>query len=278
LNTEHICIKAEPEDSALLKQKGFHVLCERYRQFDESKKDWLCVFNTNSQKPVPANLNVPLEDSTLLDTVQAKYNLLSKREAFHVICNADRFFPETAETAEISKIPNRQIKPSQEWIRSTPEEAKQTSKRIAALKEALDLKAEADHKHTLEVQKRALATARLTPQSLKVTDWGAGHIGIDTGVKIQSKDLREIWKDTAVDVNNEHWLGGGDHYPIPDANGFYGNFDWTPEQIAQMEKSIPCKGYEGKWGDWNEDEQSERIPLKGVTNWEPPTWWHDIFK
>ena len=126
----HVHLDAEPADFALFseqarrnlsKQKGFHALCEHYRQLDESTIDSFCVFNPNSQKPNPLNFNVELEDSTLLDTIQTKYNLLSRREAFHVLCNAFRGISETP------ICENTQIEPSVEIIRPTHKPAKLTS-------------------------------------------------------------------------------------------------------------------------------------------------------
>ncbi len=244
MNTEHIHIDAEPEDFALLKQKGFPVLCERYRQFDESEKDSLCVFNTNSQKPIPTNLNVELEDSALLDSVQAKYNLLSKREAFHVICNASRGISETANIAE-----NAQMAPSTEIIRSTPKQAKPNVARIENKRELyeferqrlewnaalIDKKAE-KAKEVIAAQdsydknrherrmKEIAGTAKPTPNGEKIDPESIG----DGNCKFQGLILPKTQPcEGALKA---------------DAYGFYGNWDWTPEQIAQMERSIPCRG------------------------------------
>lgn len=277
MNTIHICFEAEPEDFALFneltkknfsKQRGFYVLCEHYRKLDDSKKDSFCIFNTTTQKPIPINFNVYLADSILLDTIKAKYNLLSNREAFHVICNAFRGTSETAETAEKS-----QIEPSIEIIRSTPKQAKQTIARIELEKQRLELM-DAFRQKEFERDKERLAledafkqksferrmkyvasTAKPIPNAEKIdpTSIGDGNckfqgVIIDKKQKSdrcrsQSGDAAEDALTTGFDRKNE-FMNGKDNYPIADAYGYFGNWDWTPEQIAKMELSIPCKGFE----------------------------------
>lgn len=239
MNSEHIHLDAEPEDFALLKQKGFSILCENYRQFDEFKKDSLCVFNPNSQKPVPVNLNVKLDDSTLLDTVQAKYDLTSKGKAFHVICNASREISETAETAE-----NTQIEPSIEVITSTPKQAKQNIARIELEKQRLELM-DAFRQKEFERDKQRLALEDASKQK-----------SFERRLKYLASTAKPVANAEKIDPSS---IGNGNckfqGVIIPktercagalkaDAYGFYGDWDWTPEQIAQMEKSIPCRGVE----------------------------------
>jgi hypothetical protein len=237
LNTEHICFKAEPEDFTLLKQKGFPVLCEKYRQFDEFKKYSLCVFNTNSQKPIPVNLNVKLEDSNLLDTVQAKYDLLSKREAFHVICNASR---ETFETANIAE--NTQIEPSVEVIMSTPKQAKQNIARIELEKQRLELM-DAFRQREFERDKERLALEDASKQKSferRMKYVASTAKPVSNAEKIDSASVGDgNCKFQGIILPKTEICEGA---LKADAYGFYGNWDWTPEQIAQMEKSIPCRG------------------------------------
>ncbi len=77
---------------------------------------------------------------------------------------------------------NQQIEPQTEVIR---EPTKKENAKLTELKQAYDIKAEADHKHTVEVQARELAKQKnFTSASDKVTDWGAGHIAVDTVVRI----------------------------------------------------------------------------------------------
>lgn len=244
MNTEHICFTAEPEDYALLKQKGFPVLCEHYRQFDESKKDSLCVFNTNAQKPVPVNLNVDLEDSALLDSVQAKYNLLSKREAFHVICNASREISETANIAE-----NTQIAPSTEIIRSIPKQAKPNVTRIENKKELYEY----------EKQRLEWNAALIDKKAEKAKEVIAAQDSYDKNrherrmkeIAGTAKPTQNAEKIDPESIGNGNLKFQGVILPKTergkealkaDAYGFYGTWDWTPEQITQMEKSIPCRG------------------------------------
>jgi len=126
-----------------------------------------------------------------------------------------------------------QITPSVEVIRSTPQEAKKHINDLEKAQKILDMRAEADHKHTVEVQLRELARQKTFTKAVDKIDGGSGDGHHETSYTIPKTERPpEALK--------------------ADAYGFYGDWDWTPEQIAAMEKQIPCRGVEEvDWESWN---------------------------
>ena len=130
---------------------------------------------------------------------------------------------------------NTAIEPQVEVIRGNKEDAQ-----LAKAQKLLDMRAKADHEHTLEVQKRELAKQQnFTSQADKVTDWGVGHSGVDTSTKINppNRDLlinREEQKPEIHSVSQEDW----EHHPRHIA--FIGQFperrDWNFDDWVQHDR------------------------------------------
>ena len=113
------------------------------------------------------------------------------------------------------------------------------SKRLAE-RDAVDQK-----RHERKMREIA-GTSHPTPTSETIDPQSLNScMGKDQGVKFpKSKQPMYTGTDT------ENWLKGTDHYPIPDFYGYISAWDWTPEQIAEMEKKIPCRGVLDDSYDW----------------------------
>ncbi len=108
--TEHMHFDAYIEDDVRLKKKakenfgntrmGCQALCEPCMKLKLDELAPFCVFNPNAKK-TDINFNANFQDAELIDAVQKKYDLPSKGDAFHVICNVDRGISETAESTQI---------------------------------------------------------------------------------------------------------------------------------------------------------------------------------
>lgn len=149
---------------------------------------------------------------------------------------------------ELFKERSRQIEPQIEVIKSTPQEAKLHSRKIEEQRElyALEEKRlatkDAYMQKSFERRMKVIAgTARPTPQGEKIVgDLNEGNLKFQ-GVLFPKTER----KPEALPC---------------DAYGFYGDWDWTPEQIAELEnaihkqaaelnKCILCSGLD-VWEDW----------------------------
>ena len=113
-------------------------------------------------------------------------------------------------------------------IRSTPKEASRHKEKM----EDLAKMDEIDEKRFQRHMKEQAGKQNHTPESQKV-EGGAGDGHHDTGYKIPKGERPE----GAL---------------VADAYGFYGDFDWTPEQLAELKKKIPLQGL-----DLEEDEMHD---------------------